>query len=82
MKIVIVSDIHANYDAWGPLPEDYDELWVLGDLVNGCATRKWRLGGAARLPVVLKATVEVAAAQGDDGIGSSNRPEHAGLFEP
>jgi len=34
VKIVIVSDIHANYDAWRALPEDYDELWVLGDLVN------------------------------------------------
>lgn len=34
MKIVIASDIHANYDAWQALPEQYDELWVLGDLVN------------------------------------------------
>jgi putative phosphoesterase len=34
MKIVIVSDIHGNYDALSALPEWYDELWVLGDLVN------------------------------------------------
>jgi putative phosphoesterase len=34
MRIAIISDIHANYDAWRALPEDYDELWVLGDLVN------------------------------------------------
>lgn len=34
MKVVIVADIHANYDALQALPEDYDELWVLGDLVN------------------------------------------------
>jgi protein phosphatase len=34
MKIVIVSDIHGNYDALDSLPERYDELWVLGDLVN------------------------------------------------
>jgi len=34
MKIVIVSDIHGNYDALSALPEYYDELWVLGDLVN------------------------------------------------
>jgi putative phosphoesterase len=33
-KIVIVSDIHGNYEALQALPEDYDELWVLGDLVN------------------------------------------------
>jgi len=34
MKIAIVSDLHANYDALQSLPDDYDELWVLGDLVN------------------------------------------------
>jgi putative phosphoesterase len=34
MKIVIVADVHGNYDALCNLPEDYDELWVLGDLVN------------------------------------------------
>lgn len=34
MKITIISDIHGNYDALRALPEDYDELWVLGDLLN------------------------------------------------
>lgn len=34
MKIAIVSDIHGNFDALSALPEEYDELWVLGDLVN------------------------------------------------
>jgi putative phosphoesterase len=34
MKIVIISDIHGNYDTLKALPESYDELWVLGDLVN------------------------------------------------
>jgi protein phosphatase len=34
MKIVIISDIHGNFDALSTLPEAYDELWVLGDLVN------------------------------------------------
>lgn len=34
MKLVIISDIHANYDALTALPEDYNELWALGDLVN------------------------------------------------
>lgn len=34
MKIAIISDIHGNYDALSALPEDYDELWVLGDLLN------------------------------------------------
>jgi protein phosphatase len=35
MKILIVSDIHANLEALrAVLAESYDELWVLGDLVN------------------------------------------------
>ncbi len=34
MRIVIVSDIHGNFDALSKLPEKYNELWVLGDLVN------------------------------------------------
>jgi putative phosphoesterase len=34
IKIVIISDIHGNFDALSHVPEDYDELWVLGDLVN------------------------------------------------
>lgn len=34
MKIVVISDVHGNYDALSHLPEDYDQLWVLGDLVN------------------------------------------------
>jgi predicted phosphodiesterase len=34
MKIVIVSDIHGNFEALSALPETYNELWVLGDLVN------------------------------------------------
>lgn len=34
MKIVIISDLHGNLEALTSLPEEYDELWVLGDLVN------------------------------------------------
>lgn len=34
MRIVIVSDIHGNFYALEALPRDWDELWVLGDLVN------------------------------------------------
>lgn len=34
MKIVVVSDLHGNFDALSRLPESGDELWVLGDLVN------------------------------------------------
>ena len=34
MRIFIISDLHANLEALSALPRDYDELWVLGDLVN------------------------------------------------
>lgn len=34
MRILILSDIHANLDALQSISEPYDELWVLGDLVN------------------------------------------------
>ena len=34
MKIVIISDLHGNYEALRALPGTYNELWVLGDLVN------------------------------------------------
>jgi protein phosphatase len=35
MKILIVSDIHANLEALqAVLAESHDELWILGDLVN------------------------------------------------
>jgi protein phosphatase len=34
MKILIISDIHANFEALSAIGESYDELWVLGDLVN------------------------------------------------
>jgi len=34
MKIVVISDIHANLDALMALPDTGDELWVLGDLVD------------------------------------------------
>jgi protein phosphatase len=34
VRVLIVSDIHANLEALGALPSDFDRLWVLGDLVN------------------------------------------------
>ena len=34
MRILIISDLHANLEAVEALPTDFDQLWVLGDLVN------------------------------------------------
>jgi putative phosphoesterase len=34
MRIAVISDIHGNMESLSALTESYDELWVLGDLVN------------------------------------------------
>ena len=34
MRIAIISDIHGNLEALEAITEPWDELWVLGDLVN------------------------------------------------
>jgi putative phosphoesterase len=34
MRVAIISDIHGNMESLAALKEPYDELWVLGDLVN------------------------------------------------
>jgi putative phosphoesterase len=34
MKVLILADIHGNFDALQMVREPHDELWVLGDLVN------------------------------------------------
>jgi protein phosphatase len=34
MRILIVADLHANLEAIAVLPAQYDQMWVLGDLVN------------------------------------------------
>lgn len=34
MRIAIISDLHANFEAIEAFSESYDELWILGDLVN------------------------------------------------
>src|ERR1019366_4017744 len=41
---------------------------------------KWRSGGAG-LPVVLKLAIRLAAAEGENGVGPADSPEHPGLFE-
>src|ERR1035441_1013635 len=41
---------------------------------------KWRPGGAG-LPVVLKLAIHLAAAEGENGVGPADSPEHPGLFE-
>jgi putative phosphoesterase len=67
MKIVIVSDIHANYDALESLPERYDELWVLGDLVNYGPEPKQVVGHVKeKATLVIRGNHDQAIGYGDD----------------
>lgn len=34
MRVAIISDIHGNFEALQAFRETYNELWVIGDLVN------------------------------------------------
>src|SRR6266480_7327373 len=47
----------------------------------GCATYKWKLSRRAFLPVVFKLAIQMAAAESQDRVGSSNGPEHSRPFE-
>lgn len=72
MKILIAADIHANYDAWSALPEDYDELWVLGDLVNyGPQPREVIEDVMAKASLVVQGNHDNAVAHDDDSRWSS-----------
>src|SRR6266480_2905916 len=50
-------------------------------LHSGCATYKWKLSRRAFLPVVFKLAIQMAAAESQDRVGSSNGPEHSRPFE-
>jgi len=67
MKIVIISDIHANMEAIEALPEVGDQLWVLGDLVNygpnPVPVIDWVRRNAT---VVVRGNHDHAAATGED----------------
>src|ERR1700691_4488155 len=67
MKIVIISDIHGNFDALSALPENYDELWVLGDLVNAAPHRVEVIDLVlAKASLVVGGNHDQCVGQGDD----------------
>jgi len=69
MKIAIVSDIHGNFHALSALPESYDELWVLGDLVN------YGPDPAAVVDFVKSEAVLVVRGNHDHSIGFRQDPQ-------
>lgn len=67
MKLVIIADIHGNHDALRALPEDYDELWVLGDLVNyGPEPREVVDEMMVKAAIVVRGNHDHAVAHNDD----------------
>jgi protein phosphatase len=67
MRVVIVSDVHADMEALEALPTTGDQLWVLGDLVNygpdPVAVVDWIREHAA---LVIRGNHDHAAATGED----------------
>ena len=52
-------------------------VWGEQNAEEGCATCKWKLSRPASLPVVFKLAIQMAAAESQDRVGSSNGPEHS-----
>ncbi len=75
MKIVIISDIHGNSDALLALPEAYDELWVLGDLVN------YGPDPAAVIDFVKAKAAIVVSGNHDYSIGFNQDPQCSQRFK-
>ena len=74
MKILIISDIHGNFDALAALQETYDELWVLGDLVN------YGPDPAAVIDFVRSKAAVVVCGNHDYSIGFNQDPRCSARF--
>ncbi|HEY6443140.1 MAG TPA: metallophosphoesterase family protein [Candidatus Acidoferrales bacterium] len=74
MKVVIISDVHGNYDALSHLPEDYDQLWVLGDLVN------YGPQPAEVIRFIRKRAVHVVRGNHDHSVGFGEMPRCSPRF--
>jgi protein phosphatase len=67
MKIAIISDIHANLEALESFAETWDELWVLGDLVNYGPNPREVIGWVReRATLVVRGNHDNAAGNGQD----------------
>lgn len=64
MKIILISDVHANLAALAAFPErDYDQLWCIGDQVNyGPAPREAAEWIGERASVAVRGNHDHAAA--------------------
>ena len=74
MKVVIISDLHANLEALAVLPREYDQLWVLGDLVN------YGPNPAEVVDFVRSRAKHVVRGDHDQFLGHDDDPRCAGRF--
>jgi predicted phosphodiesterase len=78
VKLLILSDIHGNLDALDAIREPYDELWVLGDVVNYGPQPKETLGIVmAEASVVVQGNHDYAVGHDDDSRWSARFREVA-----
>lgn len=75
MKIVIISDLHANWEALAVLPRDYDQLWILGDLVN------YGPNPAEVVEFVRSRAHRIVRGNHDQFLGSGDDPRCFGRFQ-
>jgi putative phosphoesterase len=67
MRILIISDVHANLEALEALPEDFDQMWVLGDLVNYGPDPRVAIDWVReRAGIVVRGNHDHAAGYGED----------------
>lgn len=69
MRILIASDLHGNLEALRALPADYDEFWVLGDLVN------YGPNPAEVIELIRERASLIVRGNHDDAIGYGRDPE-------
>lgn len=74
-RIAIISDIHGNFEALKALPNHYDELWVLGDLVN------YGPQPAEVIEFVRKRATLVVRGNHDDAVAFDRDPQCSPAFQ-
>lgn len=74
-RIAIISDIHANFEALKELPNHYEELWVLGDLVN------YGPQPAEVIEFVRKRATLVVRGNHDDAVAFNRDPQCSAAFK-
>ncbi len=74
LRVAIISDLHANLEALRALPEEHDELWVLGDLVN------YGPNPAEVIAIVRKKAALVVQGNHDHAAGTGEDPRCSAGF--